>query len=220
MIIRLPDEPLRGMALRATAESLHLAEEIVLDEYRRLRQNPRFRSARNGLNETSGAASSGVAGAAGRAPAASPDEIVLATFLLYQDLLEEFGHDYQALVENRDCARLFQEFKQWRASGNCDLLQQLAGNGEDDTLASLYARLLHLPAPAEDLAVARKVVSDCFVSLRKRQGNAAGRDLDRALTTCQDEEQMFALLRQKMELKKRLMQEQGPQSKGVFTACK
>jgi len=78
----------------------------------------------------------------------------------------------------------------------------------------------NLPAPAEDLVVARKVVSDCFMSLRKRQGNAAGRDLDRALTQCQDEEQMFALLRQKMELKKRLMQEQGPQSKGVFTACK
>ncbi|RLB69155.1 MAG: DNA primase [Deltaproteobacteria bacterium] len=207
MIIRLPDEPLRGMALRATAESLHLAEEIVLDEYRRLRQNPRFRNERNGQNETSGTASSGVAGAAGRSQVASPDEIVLATFLLYQDLLEEFGDDYQALVENRDCARLFHEFKQWCASGNCDLLQHLAGNGEDDTLASLYARLMHLPAPAEDLAVARKVVSDCFMSLRKRQGNAVGRDLDLALTTCQDEEQMFALLRQKMELKKRLMQE-------------
>lgn len=199
MIIRLPDEPLRGMALRTTAESLHLAEEIVLDEYRRLRQNPRFRREERPQTETSGAVV--------RTPVASPDEIVLATFLLYQDLLEEFGEDYQALVENRDCARFFQEFKQWCASGNCDLLQHLVGSGEDETLVSLYARLLHLPAPAEDLGVARKVVSDCFMSLRKRQGNVVGRDLDRALTQCHDEEQMFALLRQKMELKKRLMQE-------------
>ncbi len=208
MIIRLPDEPLRGMALRATAESLHLAEEIVLDEYRRLRNKPRFKGENVRQNETAGDASAGRSGNYGTAvqpSAASPDEMVLATFLLYQDLLDEFGDDYQTLVENRNCERLFYEFKQWRSSGNCDFLQQLAGDGEDDTLATLYARLLHLPAPAEDLAVARKVVSDCFASLRKRRGNAASRDLDRALTMCQDEEQMFALLRQKMELKKRLL---------------
>ena len=205
MIIRLPDEPLRGMALRATAESLHLAEEIVLDEYRRLRQNPRMQRESRSHNEAAGTASAGSSRASTQPQAASPDEIVMATFLLYQELLEEFGNDYQVLVENPGCARLFQELMQWRASGNCDFLQQLAGSGEDDTLSSLYARLLHLPAPAEDLDVARKVVSDCFVSLRKRKGNEAGRDLDRALTMCQDEEQMFALLRQKMELKKRLM---------------
>ncbi len=205
MITRLPDEPLRGMALRATAESLHLAEEIVLDEYRRLRDKPRFRSENRPQNEAAGAAA-GTPGAAVQTAAASPDEMVLATFLLYQDLLDEFGDDYQTLVESRNCERLFHKLRHWRsATGNGDFLQQLAGDGEDDSLAVLYARLLHLPAPAEDLTVARKLVSDCFTSLRKRRGNAASRDLDRALTMCQDEEQMFALLRQKMELKKRLL---------------
>ena len=205
MVIRLPDEPLRGMALRATAESLHLAEEIVLDEYRRLRQNPRFRSENRRQNESSGVLPSGVAGAATRSQAASPDEIVLATFLLYHNLLEEFGDDYQELVENRDCFRLFQELKNWNGGHSHDLLQQLTGTGEDDSLSLLYARLIHLPAQAEDSAVARKVISDCLMRLRKRKHDALGRDLDRELTGCQDEEQMFALLRQKMELKKRFM---------------
>lgn len=209
MIIRLPDEPLRGMALRVTAENLRLAEEIVLDEYRRMRQS-RQRFSNRGANDLQGQASgtaplSSGSGQSVSPKVASPEEMVLATFLLYQQLLEEFGDDYLKLVENRDCCRLFQELRRSGGVASHDLLQQLAGSGEDDSLSSLYARLMHLPAPAEDLEVARKVVTDCFASLRKRQGNEAARDLDRELTMCRDEEQMFALLRQKMELKKKMM---------------
>ena len=209
MIIRLPDEPLRGMALRATAESLHLAEEIVLDEYRRMRQSsrrPSFQAGDRLQNQAAGPVSESSLRQSSLPKVAAPDEIVLAVFLLYQPLLEEFSDEYLGLVENQDCRRLFQELGRCSGEGNRDLLQQLAGSsGEDDSLSTLYARLVHLPAPPEDLVVARKVVVDCLLSLRKRKGDKAARDLDRELTVCRDEEQMFALLRQKMELKKKLM---------------
>ena len=209
MIIRLPDEPLRGMALRATAESLHLAEEIVLDEYHRIRQsrqNPAARGNHYSQNKADASRSPGDFRPAGALGTATPDEIVLATFMLFPGLLKEFAGDYLELVENSNCRRLFQELKQCVGDEH-DLLPQICGSGEDDSLSSLYARLVHLPAPAEDLATARKVVADCLLSLRRRQGNAAARDLDRELTVCRDEEKMFELLRRKMELKKRLMAE-------------
>jgi len=209
MIIRLPDEPLRGMALRATAESLHLAEEIVLDEYRRIRQsrqNPAFRRGDYLRNEAASLQPQDDSRAAGYSGTALPDEMILATFMLFPELLEEFAGDYLELVEKSDCQRLFQAFKHCVGDG-CDLLLQISGNGEDDSLSSLYARLVHLPAPAEDPATARKVIADCLMSLRRRKGSAAARDLDRELTVCRDEEKMFELLRRKMELKKRLMAE-------------
>ncbi len=208
MILRLPDDPLRGMALRSTAETLRLAEEIVLDEYRRIRQHRQQYPARGGGRSL---AVSGEAGAKGLSPqplsrpVSKPEEIILATFLTYPQLYDEFGEDYLELVENPDCCKLYRKFAQGSSCGDDLLLQHLAGSEEDESLCSLYARLVHLPAPAEDLEMARKVVCDCLTSLRKRQGHEQARNLDRELTQCRDEEQMFALLRRKMEIKKRLM---------------
>ncbi len=208
MIIRLPDEPLRGMALRATAESLHLAEEIVLDEYRRLRRSRHKQTGRRGNSSPSETTArpdlQGECRLTGGSGSPLPDEIVLATFLLFPMLLEEFAGDYRENVENSECRRLFQEFEACVAEDG-DLSQRLFVRGEDDSLSSLYARLLNLPAPAEDLITARKVVADCLLSLRQRKTSRASRELDRELTGCSDDEQMFELLRRKMELKKRLM---------------
>ncbi len=210
MILRLPDDPLRGMALRSTAETLRLAEEIVLDEYRRVRQYRQKYPARGGDRSSSELVSAGgVKGVSSQATSRTgtrPEEMILATFLTYPQLYNEFANDYLDLVERQDCCQLCRELAQ--GSGGDDgkaLLQQLAGSGDDDSLCSLYARLVHLPAPAEDLEMARKVVCDCLVSLRRRQGHEQGRNLDRELTQCRDEEQMFALLRRKMEIKKSLM---------------
>ena len=208
MILRLPDDPLRGMALRSTAETLRLAEEIVLDEYRRIRQHRQQYPARGGGRSL---AASGEAGAKGLSPqplsrpVSKPEEIILATFLTYPQLYDEFGEDYLELVENPDCCKLYRKLAQGSSCGDGLMLQHLAGSEEDDSLCSLYARLVHLPAPAEDLEMARKVVCDCLTSLRKRQGHEQARNLDRELTQCRDEEQMFALLRRKMEIKKSLM---------------
>ncbi|MBN2810183.1 MAG: DNA primase [Deltaproteobacteria bacterium] len=203
MIMLLPDDPLRGMAMRATAESLRLAEEIVLDEYRRIRQQSKPFPGREGEPDKI-VASIGRSGLA--RTGAQPEEMILAAFLTYPQLQAEFGRDYLALVENADCCSLCQELAQCGAdSDGGALLQQLYGSGAGEALCSLYARLINLPAPAEDLEVARKIVCDCLVSLRKRQGHEQSRNLDRKLSQCRDEEQMFALLRQKMELKKSLM---------------
>ena len=208
MILRLPDDPLRGMALRSTAETLRLAEEIVLDEYRRIRQHRQQYPARGGGRSL---AASGEAGAKGLSPqplsrpVSKPEEIILATFLTYPQLYDEFGEDYLELVENPDCCKLYRKLVQGSSCGDGLLLQHLAGSEDDESLCSLYARLVHLPAPAEDLEMAQKVVCDCLTSLRKRQGHEQARNLDRELTQCRDEEQMFALLRRKMEIKKSLM---------------
>ncbi|RLB69419.1 MAG: hypothetical protein DRH03_08505, partial [Deltaproteobacteria bacterium] len=207
MILRLPDDPLRGMALRATAESLRLAEEIVLDEYRRIRQHRKQYPSRGG--EPVPVTSASALGASTQVLSGSvsqPEEMILATFLTYPQLHNEFAGDYIELVENQDCRNLCQELEQ---CDGCDdgraLLQKISASEEGESLCSLYARLIHLPAPAEDLEVARKIISDCLLSLRKRQGQEQARNLDRELMQCRDEEQMFVLLRRKMEIKKRLM---------------
>jgi len=208
MILRLPDDPLRGMALRSTAETLRLAEEIVLDEYRRMRQHRQQHPARGFERSSSSSAvttAKGVSSQSVSRPVSQPEEIILATLLDYPQLEEEFKENYLELVQNRDCCRLYTELVQGAGGGNRTLLEHLAGSGEDDSLCTLYARLVHLPAPAEDLEMARKVVDDCFASLRQRQGREQARNLDRELTQCRDEEQMFALLRRKMEIKKSLM---------------
>ena len=209
MILRLPDDPLRGMALRATAESLRLAEEIVLDEYRRIRQHRQQYPARGGDRFSAAPEGGSVKKLFSQSVSrtgSQPEEMILATFLTYPQLHDEFANDYLDLVENPDCCSLCRELAQCDGSGDAKaLLQQLSSSREGETLCSLYARLVHLPAPAEDLEVARKVVCDCLLSLRKRQGHEQARNLDRELTQCRDEEQMFALLRQKMEIKKRLM---------------
>ena len=205
MILRLPDDPLRGMALRSTAETLRLAEEIVLDEYRRVRRHRQQYPARGGGRSLTAPEAVGVKGLSPQ-PVSQPEEIILATFLTYPQLRGEFGEDYLELVENPDCCKLYRELARNPGGGDGNfLLQHLAGSEEDESLCALYARLVHLPAQAEDLEVARKVVCDCLTSLRRRQGHEQARNLDRELTQCRDEEQMFALLRSKMEIKKRLM---------------
>ena len=209
MILRLPDDPLRGMALRSTAETLRLAEEIVLDEYRRIRQQKQVR----GGGRFAAATALGSADCSSQRPplrtVSQPEEMILATFLSYHQLYDEYAGDYLDLVENPDCCSLCREMAQCEEQGDGKaLLQQLSGSTEGDALCTLYARLVHLPAPAEDFEVARKIVCDCLFSLRKRQGDEQVRNLDRELTQCRDEEQMFALLRQKMEIKKRLMASQ------------
>ena len=209
MILRLPDDPLRGMALRSTSETLRLAEEIVLDEYRRVRQRRQQYPSRGGNQSSAPSQAASVKGLSPQPVSRSvsqPEEIILATFLTYPQLQDEFGEDYLDLVENQDCCKLYRKLAQGSGGGDGGaLLEQLSGSEEDDSLGSLYARLVHLPAPAEDFEVARKMVCDCLVSLRKRQGSEQGRNLDRELTQCRDEEQMFALLRRKMEIKKRLL---------------
>ncbi|MEA3332864.1 MAG: DNA primase [Pseudomonadota bacterium] len=210
MILRLPDDPLRGMALRSTAETLRLAEEIVLDEYRRMRQHRQQHPAR-GFERSSTLPAATVCKGAGLQPVpppvSQPEEIILATLLGYPQLDEEFEENYLELVENPDCCRLYTELTQdpHDSNGRVLLERLTGGSGDDDSLCSLYARLVHLPAPAEDLEMARNVVGDCFASLRKRQGREQARNLDRELTQCRDEDQMFVLLRRKMELKKSLM---------------
>ncbi len=210
MILRLPDDPLRGMALRATAETLRLAEEIVLDEYRRIRQHRQQYPARGGERSAtpvvSGSTQGGLSTRLSSGVVSRPEEMILATFLSFPQVHDEFCTDYLDLVESQDCCNLCRELAQ--CAGGDDgraLLQQLSGSVEGEALCSLYARLVHLPAPAEDLEVARKVVCDCLSSLRKRQAQEQARNLDRELTQCHDEGQMFALLRRKMEIKKRLM---------------
>ncbi|MCK5539598.1 MAG: DNA primase [Deltaproteobacteria bacterium] len=209
MVLRLPDDPLRGMALRSTSETLRLAEEIVLDEYRRVRLHRQRFPAGGGKLSPAAPEAVGVNGSSSQSLSrlvSQPEEIILATLLNYPELNDEFGEDYLELVENPDCCKLYRELAQFGDCGDSKaLLQQLAGSGEDDALCSLYARLVHLPAPAEDLEMAQKVVCDCFVSLRRRQSHEQARNLDRELTQCRDEEEMFALLRRKMELKKRAM---------------
>ena len=83
MILRLPDDPLRGMALRATAESLRLAEEIVLDEYRRIRQHRKQYPSRGG--EPAPVTSASALGASTQVLSGSvsqPEEMIFAQLLI------------------------------------------------------------------------------------------------------------------------------------------
>lgn len=201
MILRLPDDPLRGMALRSTAETLCLAEEIVLDEYRRIRQHRQQYPPRGSERPVSAQDATTV-----KRFSSQPEEIILATLLGYPQLYDEFSQDYLKLVENQDCCKLCTELVQGAGdSDDASLLERIVGSGEDDSLSTLYARLVHLPALAEDLEMARKVIYDCFASLRKRQSHEQARNLDRELAQCRDEAQMLTLLRRKMEIKKSLM---------------
>ncbi|HDS15838.1 MAG TPA: DNA primase [Proteobacteria bacterium] len=206
MIMRLPDNSLRGMALRTVAEKLRIAEEIVLDEYRRIRQKRPF----PGADPFGAAGESAVSGGRGSNLAAIrlktavlPEEEILAALLRYPQLRQEVAGEYLEIVENQPCRRFFKVLADYEDDReNADWLGRLAAEGEDDELGSLYARLVHLPVQAEDAEMARKVVADCFYSMRRRLARDTGRSLDRELLGCRDEEQMFALLRRKMELKK------------------
>ncbi|MBN2706465.1 MAG: DNA primase [Deltaproteobacteria bacterium] len=211
MIMRLPDDSLRGMALRSVAEKLRIAEEIVLDEYRRIRQRRPFPGADQfgaaarfpGESAEAGQRASSLSVVIPKT-AVSPEEIILAALLRYPQLRREVAGEYLEIVENPSCLRFFEVLAGYEDDcENVDWLGRLSAAGEDDDeLGSLYARLVHLPVQAEDVEIARKVVGDCLYSLRRRLARDTGRSLDRELLGCRDEERMFALLRRKMELKK------------------
>jgi DNA primase len=210
MIVRLPDEGLKGLALRSASESLHLAEEIVLDEYRRLKRRPapgqRFSGpADNGPAPARPEAASGTA-------AMAPEEMILAVVLSYPGLAREIAGSYPELVADHDCRRLFAEILDLGERGQQDenspeLLARLMLDDESEyeRLAARYARVVQLPIGVEDEDTARRVVNDCLFSLKKRSRRRMSLDLDRELSQCRDEEKMFELLRRKMELKKELL---------------
>ncbi len=199
MVLQIPDRALRGLALRTTSETLRLAEEIVLDEYRRLRKRPARRFG-------NGAASA-------PAPAASaplqPEEIILAALIDYPELVPEVEQEFLARVRSQPCQALFRELA--ALGGDCDdlgsaLLARFAALGDDnETLSALYARLVNLAVGIEDLETARRTVNDCLLSLERRDSREQSRSLDQELSQCRDEDRMFEILRRKMELKKKLL---------------
>ena len=210
MVAKLPDAGLRGLALRAASESLHLAEEIVLEEYRRLRRRRGPAGRENPAAGSGGGSERSVSGPASRTMA--PEEMILAVLLNYPGLAREVADAYPAQVANPDCCRLFAallELELGEPAGDpgSELLSRLAvgDEAEYERLSTLYARLVHLPIGVEDEDTARRVVDDCLFSLKKRSRREMSLDLDRELSQCRDEEKMFELLRRKMELKRELL---------------
>ena len=216
MIGRLPEESLRGLALRSTAATLHLAEEIILDEYRQLKRR-RSRSQAAGAplpNRPAAAAAGQTRESAAERP--RPEEIILKTLLDYPELAADVQEKLGAMIGSSGCGRLFDVMTglleatpdslapEALAASLLDRIAGLAEEGEE--LGSLYARLIHLPvAVAEDLETARRIVADCLFSLERRRRNEQSHDLDRELAVCRDEAQMFEILQRKMELKKSLL---------------
>ncbi|NPA25316.1 MAG: DNA primase [Deltaproteobacteria bacterium] len=205
MILLVPDRALRGLALRTTSETLRLAEEIVLDEYRRLRKrsNRRFGNA---------AGPGSAAEAKSADPAASmslqPEEIILATLIDYPELVPEVEKEFLVRARNQPCLSLFRELaaigKDCSDPGSA-LLGRLAEHDDNEALSALYARLVNLAVGVEDLETARRTINDCLFSLERRDSREQSRSLDQELSQCRDEERMFELLRRKMELKKKLL---------------
>ncbi len=207
MAARLPDAGLRGLALRAASESLHLSEEIVLDEYRRLKH--RAARAGRGGPEPRPATGPGTSGPASRSMA--PEEMILAVLINFPGLGRDIAETYPEQVADADCRRFFAEIMAIEGSGadpGPELLSRLAAGADEqeyERLAARYARLVHLPIGVEDEDTARRVIDDCLFSLKKSSRRALSHDLDRELSQCRDDDKMFELLRRKMELKKEML---------------
>ncbi len=210
MVGRLPKESLRGLALRGAATVLHLAEEIVLDEYRQLW---RYRRTDRVVASAASRPNGGENTKEKALPSRSrprPEEIVLKTLLDYPELALPVRDKFRSLVEDEVYRVFFAEFLAWleavRNAGSelkISLLDHLASSVQGEILTALYAQLVSLPvAAASGRETAERMIADCFRSLDKHRRNERGFNLNRELAECRNEERMFELLRRKMELKK------------------
>ncbi len=193
LLVTLPERSLAGMALRSVAERLYLAEEVVLEVFRR---QSRRRSGRQSPTPETGEEPTATAGQPQLV--IDPEEMLLGILVRFPEQLDSFAGSEElfAREEHRVLLALLQDCRR----RGVEPLAGLTADASQEDLLACYTRLEMLSLP-EDKAIAAQALQDCWQRMKRLYWRRQEEELDREITACTDAEKMTALLRRKMAIK-------------------
>lgn len=188
LVAMVPESGMAGMALRTVADRLHLAEEVVLEVFGRVRHKGRSRKKDESQNSLAANAQTLIV---------DPEAMVLGIFSRYPRLLQTF--DVEEACFEQPLSPIFVEQLKLSARSTADLTGVLASHPQGDELLTLYSRLVLMNIPEGELE-AEQALDDCLKKLKIRHFRRQEQELDSMITNCSDAAAMADLLRRKMDI--------------------
>lgn len=188
LVAMVPESGMAGMALRTVADRLHLAEEVVLEVFGRVRHKGRSRKKDESQKSPAGNAQTLII---------DPEDMVLGILSRYPRLLQ--GFDVEEACFEQPISPIFVEQLKLGGSSSTDLTGVLASHPQGDELLTLYSRLVLMNLPREEQN-AEQALADCLKKLRIRHFRRQEQEIDSMIMDCTDDATMTDLLRRKMDI--------------------
>ncbi|NIA19939.1 MAG: DNA primase [Xanthomonadaceae bacterium] len=188
LVAVVPESGMAGMALRTVADRLHLAEEVVLEVFGRVRHKGRSRK----QDESQDPPAANV-----QTLIVDPEDMALGILSRYPRLFQTF--DLEQACFEQQISPIFVE--QLRLSGDStdDLTGVLASHPQRNELLTLYSRLVLMNLPEEERD-AEQALADCLKKLKIRGFRRQEQEIDSMIMDCSDTAAMADLLRRKMDI--------------------
>ncbi len=188
LVAVVPESGMVGMALRTVADRLHLAEEVVLEVFGRVRHKGRSRK----KDESQDPPVANV-----QTLVVDPEDMVLGILSRYPRLFETF--DLEQACFEQQISPIFVEQLQLGGDSTADLTGVLASHPQRDELLTLYSRLVLMNLPEEERD-AEQAIADCLKKLKIRGFRRQEQEIDSMIVDCSDNVAMADLLRRKMDI--------------------
>jgi len=188
LVAAVPESGMAGMALRTVADRLHLAEEVVLEVFGRVRHKGSFRK----KDESQDLPAANV-----QTLSVDPEDMVLGILSRYSRLLQTF--DLGNACFEQPISPIFVEQLKLGGNSTVDLTGVLASHLQRDELLTLYSRLVLMNLPKEERD-AEQALADCLKKLKIRYFRRQEQEIDSMIMDCQDTAAMAELLRRKMDI--------------------
>ncbi|MEA2109938.1 MAG: DNA primase [Pseudomonadota bacterium] len=188
LVAVVPESGMAGMALRTVADRLHLAEEVVLEVFGRVRHKGRSRK----KDEAKDPPAANV-----QTLSVDPEDMVLGILSRYSRLLQTF--DPRKACFEQPISPIFVEQLKLGGNSTVDLTGILASHLQRDELLTLYSRLVLMNLPKEERD-AEQALADCLKKLKIRHLRRQEQEIDSMIMDCQDAAAMADLLRRKMDI--------------------
>ncbi|MCD6150934.1 MAG: toprim domain-containing protein, partial [Deltaproteobacteria bacterium] len=156
LVAAVPESGMAGMALRTVADRLHLAEEVVLEVFGRVRHKGSFRK----KDESQDLPAANV-----QTLSVDPEDMVLGILSRYSRLLQTF--DLGNACFEQPISPIFVEQLKLGGNSTVDLTGVLASHLQRDELLTLYSRLVLMNLPEEERD-AEQALADCLKKLKIR----------------------------------------------------
>ncbi|HDJ27979.1 MAG TPA: DNA primase [Proteobacteria bacterium] len=188
LVAVVPESGMAGMALRTVADRLHLAEEVVLEVFGRVRHKGSFRK----KDESQDLPAANV-----QTLSVDPEDMVLGILSRYSRLLQTF--DLGNACFEQPISPIFVEQLKLGGNSTVDLTGVFGSHPQRDELLTLYSRLVLMNLPEEERD-AEQALADCLKKLKIRYFRRQEQEIDSKIMDCQDTAAMADLLRRKMDI--------------------
>ena len=188
LVAAVPESGMAGMALRTVADRLHLAEEVVLEVFGRVRHKGSFRK----KDESQDLPAANV-----QTLSVDPEDMVLGILSRYSRLLQTF--DLGNACFEQPISPIFVEQLKLGGNSTVDLTGVFGSHPQRDELLTLYSRLVLMNLPEEERD-AEQALADCLKKLKIRYFRRQEQEIDSKIMDCQDTAAMADLLRRKMDI--------------------